>query len=211
MKRNFCDCCNAAFSHSSTAEKNKLETLHWRLYLFVCCMIRPAGTRHFDWPFLPRWLSCQLLNLTMNIFPLFLATEEVLVNLHPMMCLPCADAVAMTTVTIGEVRNKRSFQKQLPPSGWVNPWLRRSCFAPYSSLFLFKWLFRMVYSVFEWLRQHEWGNERRSVELKWLWLFALVVSFVLFQWRLATSLMTKKEQSGPFTLLKNIEYITFTC
>lgn len=61
--------------------------------------------------------------------PLLLATDEVLVNLHPMMCLPCADAVAMTTVTIGEKRKKRFPQKQLAFCNGVNSCFMRSCFA----------------------------------------------------------------------------------
>lgn len=136
-------------------KKNKLEMLHWRLYLFPCCMIRPAGTHPFDSPFLPRCLACQLWNQTLRTFLCSLATEEVRVNLHPMMCLPWADAVAMTTVTIGEVRNKGSLQKQLPLSGWANSWLMRSCSAavlpPFSGEFFHKWLLCMVYTT--WMRQ----------------------------------------------------------
>lgn len=52
--------------------------------------------------------------------PLLPATKQILVNLHPNMCLPCADVVAMTTTTIDEMRNKGLFQKQLSLSGLVN-------------------------------------------------------------------------------------------
>lgn len=44
---------------------------------------------------------------------LVLTTDEVLLNLHPMMFLLRTDAVAMTTVTIGVERKKRISPEQL--------------------------------------------------------------------------------------------------
>lgn len=44
---------------------------------------------------------------------LVLTTDEVLLNLHPMMFLLRTDAVAMTTVTIGVERKERISPEQL--------------------------------------------------------------------------------------------------
>lgn len=82
--------------------------------LFLCCIIRPAGGA-----FVYLVLSSTLLQLLSVMksnaedMQLLLTTDEVLLNLHPMMFLLRTDAVAMTTVTIGVERKKRISPGQL--------------------------------------------------------------------------------------------------
>lgn len=103
----------------------------------------PAGVHQFARLYLSA--SLQLLSAMKSKAEdtplLLLATDEVLLHLHPIMLLLRTDAVAMTTETISvKKRKKKTLVEQLAVCNRANSCCQRSCFTAVSLLFTLKYL-----------------------------------------------------------------------
>lgn len=178
-------------------KKSKLEMLHWRLHLFLCCTIGPAGTHRFDLPFLPRRIGCQLWNLTPKTFLCsWPQRRSWLISSHDVSTLCWCSCHDNCDNRWGEKykvfpKATASWVAESIP-GWWGHALQLLCHLIQAC----SSRMNMVYTT--WMKQ--WKKEVRVKSITTI-CFGRKTRTVLR----TTRWMTKKEQSGTSTSLKNIE------